>query len=214
MGEIRILEINDGALSWEISDIAGFFHATCFHAGLGIAGSGFAKVLATAKKIAFAEANERFLTSQLNTTADKAAWKLDFDESASGFAAGYSSDKSFLRAICEGCERWTLSNWIDQNLMMEELQGLELSPASKDIASRFSSISAYAKEVPVLVGEDLLRIQVSVILCWTKTGVYAGYGSKLSLPKSIDHAFVEAIRNFSIHKNQKSKVHFPYNRIH
>ncbi|NJM09453.1 MAG: YcaO-like family protein [Bdellovibrionaceae bacterium] len=213
MQKIETFSANSDDLLWEISELAGHYHVTCLHAGLGLAGSGFALLKETAKKKAFAELNERFIVDQLNSSDAKSEWVLNFDESCSGFAVGYTKSKAVLRAVCEGSERWALSKWVDEHFALEEVSFVTTSPVAAAIRHFFTGFSVYKNEVPVMLDNNVLKVQIAVALGWSDKGVFAGYGSKLNLEDAMDHAFVEALRNFLIYRNQRERSSFPYNRI-
>ncbi len=210
---MRTFSPEDGSLSWEISYISNYFHATCYSREMAVAGSGFAQFRETAKKKAHAELNERLLVRQLLNSTQFKEWGLDFDNSCSGFAVGYFESKSQLRAMAEGIERWTLSRWIDNHYSLPEISITNFSPASVAIQSFFERTSAYLKIVPFQLGNQLLVMNVAVVLGWKDGGVFAGYGSKLSANEAIDHAHIEALRNLVIFRNQPERDVFPYNRI-
>lgn len=211
---IKVYAPNSPRLQWEVSSLAGHFHVSCFDPDTELVGSGFSLILETAKKKAFAELNERSLASQLSNDREaRVAWFLDQDSSGSGFAVGYTESKSILRAILEATERWALSQWIDVGLEMETVFNTQSSPVSREVSGFFKSSSVYKIETPVLVSERLTVVQTAVVLGWTERGVFAGYGTKLNLQEAIDHAYIEALRNFLIFSNQNKRSSFPFNRI-
>jgi len=211
--EFKVHLPQDSNLTWEISQFGGGFHASCMNEERQMPGSGFSLVRETAKKKALAELNERLLVMQLHRTSQKEDWGLDFDDSCSGFAVGYNKTKTELRALAEGLERWTLSHWIDQGFEMAEISIEPSNQLRKDVSTYFETISTYLKTVNVLMGNQLLRFNIAVILGWAESGVFAGYGTKLNRDEAIDHAHIEALRNLLIYRNQRQRDDFPYNRI-
>lgn len=202
-------------LGWEISEIAGSFHVSCFHPETALTGSGFSLEKETAKKKALSELNERYLVSQLKTNpSQKEIWGLNLDDSCSGFAVGYSQTKAVVRAVCEASERWALSQWIDNHFALELFTDSISTPVAKTIQRNFIDCTTYRRKVSVLIDGKILEVNIAVVLGWTSSGVFAGYGSKLSADEALEHAFVEVMRNFVIHKNQPARESFPYNRIH
>jgi hypothetical protein len=214
MAEIKTFRADSTAFMWEISELSNGHHVTCYDPDQRLGGSGFSSQRDEAKKIAFAELNERYLVRQLN--ADKIqrqVWDLIFDESGSGFATGFSEQKAILRAVCEAAERWALSKWIDDRLALTPV-GKSPARLAQDAAKYFDECSVLKVEVPVLIQDQLIKIQVAVVLGWTKEGVFAGYGARMSLNEAIDHAYIEAVRNFVIAQNQATMTSFPFDRIH
>lgn len=212
---INQLHLTSDLLRWEISNIDPFIHASCYHTEMPFVGSGFGETLELAKKKAFSELNERYIVCQLNNNyIENDPWGLKFDGSCSGFALGYSREKTILRSICEAIERWTLSKWIDEGLNLNQTEDLKkLDLYQNAIAKHFSHCTSYFKVIPVNLHDKIIQVYVTVVLAWTKQGVFAGYGSKLNLYDSLNHAAIEALRNFLIDKNQQKRDFFPYNRI-
>ncbi len=203
------------SLQWEISTVANRYHVNCLDKKSGLRGSGYAQSIATAKKKAFVELNERGFYSQIRTDeAKRKAWGLDFDDSCSGFAAGYSQANVIRRALHEASERWALSKWMDGGMALPHADDTLLSEASKKIAAHFSSYSLYRQAVMFSLNGYPVVSQIAVALAWTSEGVFAGYGAKPNFSDAVDHAFVESMRNHLIHKNQIRRSSFPYNRIH
>lgn len=212
-GAIETFSPGDPRLRWEFSELAGHTHASCY-TDTGFGGSGFSLKREAAQRKAFAELNERYIVYQLVRHEKwKKDWKLDFDSSCSGFSVGFSKDKTLLRSLLEGCERWALSQWADKGFILEPIKAPH-SEVLEQMGQFFSESTLFKIEVPLLFGENLIKAQVAVFLGWTENGVYAGYGTKLSLRDAIEHSSIEALRNYLIHKNQQTRSHFPYNRIH
>lgn len=211
---IDILQPDSKNLFWEISNIGGHFHVSCVDKRLMKRGSGFHSDRAVAKKKAFVELNERYLVSQLAQDPEvRPLWALDADSSASGFAAGYDRQRTLLRALLEATERWTLSKWVDDHFAIPEVADHRPTAAQREIHSFFASASLFHINLPLLVQAELVNAHVAVFLGWTGSGVFAGYGTNLSKDEAIDHAHIEAYRNFVIFKNQPARKEFPYNRI-
>lgn len=212
MTSIKTFDLESDELFWEISEICGHYHANCLHVKSKFVGSGFARQKETAKKIAFSELNERYIVQQLSSDSSIApSWLLDFDESCSGFAIGFSRSKTIVRAICEGCERWAISQWIDGRLELPEISCAPMFGNS--LSTEFEDYSVFTKEFPILLSDKVLNIHVAVVLAWTTKGVFPGYGANLNSQDSLKHAFIEATRNYLIYKNQKAKDYFPFDRI-
>lgn len=202
-------------ISSEVSLLGDYYHVSYSSSQYDVKGSGFAKRLETAKKIAFSELNERYLVFQLLKQKNKKnRWGFEFDQSCSGFSVGYSEQKTILRSICEGVERWALSKWIDDGYALCT-PSISVSEhiLKSSILKSFDRINLYYVNVPLVISDLILNVYVSVFLGWKGRGVYAGYGAKTELQSAIDHASVEAIRNLLIYKNQVPQSHFPYNRI-
>lgn len=211
---VKTIELEDSELIWEISDLAGGFHVNCVDPLSAVTGSGFALSMETAKQKAFCELNERILYSQLLRREDlKAAWGFDFDRSGSGFAAGFSPEKTTFRSLCEGIERWALSQWIDGGYALSEIGAPEDSYLITHIQTIFDKVDCLTAEVPLLLNQKIMKIHVSVVLAWLGDGVFVGYGTKASQKESLEHASVESLRNWLIFKNQEKRRQFPFNRI-
>jgi hypothetical protein len=211
---IKTIPIGSKYLKWEFSEIAEHFHVSCVDLQKMERGSGFHADRSVAKKKAFVEMNERSLVQQL-VFDDKmqSEWGLDLDGSCSGFAAGYDREKTLLRSMFESVERWTLSRWIDDGFAINEVKENLGSPVRNEIQNFFDSHSLYLRKVPLIFQDHAIIVNLAVFLGWTKSGVFAGYGTKLDYNEAVDHAHVEAYRNFVIYKNQPEKTGFPYNRI-
>ncbi|MBX2989263.1 MAG: YcaO-like family protein [Bdellovibrionaceae bacterium] len=214
MRSIKAISLKSESLFWEMSEVSGYWHVNCIDKKFDVGGSGFSVLKETAKKKSFSELNERFLVTQIKSIdCKKKEWGLHFDNSCSGFAVGYSKSKTILRAILEGCERWTLSQWIDYKISLRELKIKLDSPMHQELTKFFSGYSIFFKTIPIYFAERILKAQVVVFLGWTEKGVFAGYGTKLIFEEALDHALVEAVRNFLIYENQQGNDQFPYDRI-
>lgn len=202
-------------LKWDYSKIAEtYFHANCSHKE--ISGSGFANNLCLAKKIAFSEFCERsFVLNLLNSKMQDDPWDIKFDSSASGFAVGYNLKNTVKRSLCEAVERWVLSKWVDEKFEIKILNSDSLTKKLQIFSKEYYlKYDLYHREQMLYLNNEVLKIHVVVFLGWQKSGVFVGYGSKFTLQDSINHAFIESLRNYTIFKNQIKRDYFPYDRIH
>lgn len=195
-------------LFWEISEVAKHYHVSCVERSRDVRGGGFHFDRTEAKKRAFVELNERHLVKQI-VAGQVPGWGVDFDWSGSGFAAGYDERSTKRRALLEAVERWALARWIDQRC---EIPRAPKVPSS-DLNAFYLDHSLYLLTIPLLVEREILNVHVAVFLGWSERGVFAGYGTKSTASEAVEHAQVEAYRNFVIDKNQPPRDYFPYDRI-
>lgn len=177
-------------------------------------GGGFGVNLELARKIAACEFVERSLfQSYKKDQALHQSWQLDTYPTACGFAAGFKRDRTVLRSILEGLERWTLSQWIDHQYAMDEIVEPKLDSISTSFASHFSSVRFFKKAVPFYLENKLVLGNVGCVVGFTSEGAFPGSTASLDGENLWEHSLLEAFRHLLISRNSQNKTEFPYNRI-
>lgn len=173
-----------------------------------------------ARKIALAEYLERMSVVEItNTISEHAKWGADLIPTACGFAAGFDKNNTILRALGEACERWVLSNWIDNQLFIEELSANEinLDPAAIFFSNQFSQVRYFKKKLKIFFQGMLVDVTVAQTTAFTEDGAFPG--SSVQVINNDDkflwqHSLLESYRHLlAIKNNPAGHDKFPANKV-
>lgn len=148
----------------------------------------------TAIRICVAEALERALFFKLSKSYLKDEYLISEFPSTCGFACGFENDKTALRALCEGLERWAWSKWIDSGHKIEIASDVNLDILSNELIKVFQKWTFYKKDFFI----NNTYLQFCVFVGETEFGAFAGSRVCGLQEDPWQHAIVEAFRN---HRN-------------
>lgn len=151
-----------------------------------------------ARRKATAEHLERKLVVELaQDLTSREAFSLDKYPSSCGFACGFNRMKTQMRALCEGVERWAVSQWIDHHFHIPRLEKrlleAKISPLGEALLEPFSERSFY--ELKLNLAD--FPVYVRIFLGETATGIFYGARATLNSSSLWEHEIVEAYRNIS-----------------
>lgn len=197
-----------------------YWHASILSADTITITGGYSESPELAIQIGLAELIERYEVNQLSKDPKlKKEFFLDTHNSSCGFAAGFSSSSTQLRAIAEAVERWGWSKWIDDGFSMQKLEAEEVKSLSLPnlFTKNFNELICFKKAIPIRVNQFLeLDLSLCVLLGLTEDGVFPGSRVDISSDLCWSHAALEAWRHFHISLDERSRnrKNFPFNRIH
>ncbi len=184
----------------------------------GALGGGLSTELETAKRIAIAETIEREVVRQINDSDLKSLFMLDKYPTSCGFAAGFESKATRLRAISEAVERWAWSKWIDDGFLLPSLKVTrnELQPLERYFFDSFDEVLFYSITIKTeLIPNFLPAVEFGVVLGVKGSGVFPG--SRIATRKSDlwQHSLIEAWRHMHIFGQNlnREQLEFPVDRI-
>ncbi|MGZ3772577.1 MAG: hypothetical protein ACXVCY_16370 [Pseudobdellovibrionaceae bacterium] len=168
--------------------------------GIGeIISSGCGELKDTAIRICIAEAFERGLVMKIfKDPKSKFDFQMQNFPTTCGFAAGFEREKTKLRAIAEGLERWAWSQWIDNkcDLDISPICKDELSPLSKIFLTNFTEFKSFKKELKLNLSGVDQSFELFIFLGLKKNGIFPG--SRVTIKgdnkESWDHSILEAYR--------------------
>ena len=169
-------------------------------------GGGCGSTLELSRRIAVAEIIERS-TFQKLMSQDKTSFLLDEFPTSCGFAAGFESEPTKLRAISESLERWALSKWIDDKLKLEPIHNssAQLGEIGFFFAKQFDELNMYAKTFALSSGEISIHIQFGAVVGFKNGGAFLGSRACSTKENPWDHALTEAWRHTVIAKSVPSE---------
>ena len=113
--------------------------------------AGFHKDKMQSRKIAIAEYLERTRFTEFRKSSEEIQkkWGLNLIPTACGFAAGFQKENTIRRSIGEAAERWVMSKWIDDDLLIEEIPSeivtSKLDKISQFFVSQFEQVLFFKK---------------------------------------------------------------------
>lgn len=150
-----------------------------------------------ARRICVAEAFERALFQKIcGDSLLRDEFHIDEFPTSSGFAAGFDSKSTRMRAICEGLERWAWSKWIDDGFLLDSAEPKTTSSLSGFLLKSFNSHKCYRRTFTISVDENPLVLQFGVFVGLTEHGAFAGSRICNINENPWDHAIIEAHRNY------------------
>ncbi len=167
-----------------------------FKSNFAISG-GTHKTKEVAIRIAIAELLERAYFKKIINDKDLASeFMFDRFPTTCGMACGFENDKTKLRAVAEGLERWVWSKWIDEGYLMDSMpfNELNLTPLSKELLARFEEGGQFYQKKFMFLNQEFY---FSVFLGVTENGIFAGSRVALKEDELWEHALIEAYRNYS-----------------
>lgn len=176
-------------------------------------GSGFAKDLTSARKIAIAEFIERKFVQRCRKSGEKNEWLLDIYPTSCGFAAGFDLANTKFRSTCEAIERWALSQWFDFNCPLEKYDQPFWSIESAPLRAQFENIKVFKKSFARLTDGPLQTFELCLLFGFSEKGAFMGCAVRNSLSQALEHALIEAHRHLLIAAQDRNFNLFPFNRI-
>jgi hypothetical protein len=177
------------------------YHSTVLDHKQQAIGGGTAETAEHALRIGVAEVAERYLFKSM-TKADKLNYLVNEFPTTCGFAAGFNREKTRLRSICEGLERWIWSKWIDDGFFIQEVELPSLAGLSKHFASHFGKIYYFQKQFHPKLNEGVsIDLTFGAIVGIKDDGAFAGSRVCSVTENPWEHAFVEAWRNLNNYEN-------------
>lgn len=170
-----------------------------------------------ARRIALAELIERYTFKQ-NVARGVDALILEEFPTSSGFAAGFESTPTKMRAVCEAVERWAISKWIDDGHYLPPIssQQVRLSPLAKFFASKFDQVLFFSRSFEIDVDGQQVLLKFGTVIGINDGGAFPG--SRVCSPSedTWEHALIEAWRHLGMASNKKKtfpKNDFYYDRV-
>lgn len=161
-----------------------------------------------ARRICVAEAFERaFFQEICGNPLLRKEFHIDDFPTSSGFAAGFTSKSTKMRAICEGLERWAWSKWIDDGFLLNSATLSTTSTLSDFLLKSFESYQCYHRTFTISVDESSLTLQFGVFVGLTEQGAFAGSRICSISENPWNHAIIEA------HRNLKNSEYFDENGL-
>ena len=176
-------------------------------------GSGFAKDLEAARKIAVAEFIERKFVQVLRQSPDRDQWRLQTNPTSCGFAAGYDPLNTKIRSVGEALERWALSQWMDFNCPLDAISNLPSSSVNSQLLKSFDELKSFKKDFVVRIDNSLISFELCVLVAFKDSGAYMGCAVRNTIEEAFAHSLVEAQRHLIISQQDRNFELFPYNRI-
>lgn len=171
-----------------------------------------------AMRICIAEAFERGLAMKISQEPDlRNSFKIHEYPTTCGFAAGFDKEKTKLRAIAEGLERWAWSKWIDHNCALNEtslnLKGL--TSLGHFFVAQFQDFKCYEKIFSLSLDNIEFRLKLIIFLGFTNDGIFPGSRVTMSGDEygNWDHAILEAYRCLKNFKLSNKTNLFPEDLI-
>ena len=184
------------------------WHATGLTAQ-GIAlGSGFHSSREMARRISISELLERAVFRIGKTASWGGPFLLKEFPSTSGFAAGFDSKATRIRAVLEAHERWAWSKWIDDGFRVEEVTGIAtLSKLSTSLLGVFDSIRFFHCQFmgDMDLSGQAQKLHFGVLLGLKDDGVFPGSRVAMNPDDIWDHAAVEAWRHHQLTRVNSSQ---------
>lgn len=206
--EYHISEIKDKS-----DNILGYHSTVMDSLETPIAG-GFATSLNEANKIALAEFIERKTVKRFAAESkSKKEWHLDKLQTGCGFAVGFDKRNTLLRSICEGVERYVLSQWIDNKKPLRKVNP-PLSQIGNYFYAQFESVDFYHVEVPFVSERSAFSVHIGATVGLSEKGAFLGSNAQVGPCDLWTHALLESFRHFLLSVNTETKDIFPYNRVH
>lgn len=163
-----------------------------------------------ALRICIAEALERTFFRTIAKSELRNSFMIDDFPSTCGFACGFDNDKTKLRAVCEGLERWAWSKWIDDGFYIEQIQVKNhITSITKELASRFEENYYFTKSFNL--NNNVYTF--GVFLGFKKNGVFAGSRVCLQSDDPWQHSVIEASRNLKNFEYAQSNNQFESTQI-
>lgn len=175
-------------------------------------GSGFAKDLASARKIAVAEFIERRFVQDARKLAPQ-IWLLNEFPTSCGFAAGYDYINTKVRSVGEAIERWALSRWFDFNNPLDTASINETPEEYKILLSEFDDVAVFKKSFLVNLEANLVSFELCLFVGFKDTGCFMGCAVRNTFNEAIGHSIIEAHRHLLISQQNRDFEIFPFNRI-
>ena len=155
-------------------------------------------------QIAVSEFHERMAYSLIaNNSQLHKKWGIDFSNSTDGFAFGYDSRKTFMRALCESSERWIFSNWIDFNsFKLNMVSSEELKKQFSTFTDSFDELLLFKKRFKIKYKGTYFNACIYLSIGLSKTGAFPG--SRVVIDNDNDgweHAMLESWRHYKFSKN-------------
>jgi hypothetical protein len=192
----------DGATTsgWHASAISKFGTAL---------GSGCHSNRDVARRIALAEMLERAVFKKLRHSPQR--HRLLFDEfpSTSGFAAGFDSQSTMLRAVFEAHERWAWSKWVDDGFALRERKFDPSLPAfASELIRIFDQVRFFEARFlgEIRPSQEPETLHFGVLLGFKGNGVFPGSRVAFDERDIWSHAAVEAWRHYHLTQVKKQEV--------
>lgn len=150
-----------------------------------------------AHRIAFAEAFERKCFLSLNEQ-ETLALEVNKYPTTCGFAAGFESEKTKLRAIAEAVERWAWEKIVDENEVISEIPIIAEDNLSSFLMQSFDKVKGYSKTMDFTFDNRNFKATLLIALGFTKEGVFPGSRVVFGEKKNFQHALLEAWRHLKI----------------
>lgn len=191
----------------------GFWQVTALEKNGEPLGSGFAKNLSAARKIAVAEFIERQFVLDLRNSSEAEKWRLDHHPTACGFAVGFDPLNTQIRSIAEALERWALSKWMDDGCYLEKERREVCSHEGVKVLGEFDDCFVFKKEFFVNIGKICTSFHLCVLAATRGNGSFMGSAVRTNFSDALTHSLMEAYRHYIISKQDRNFNIFPYNRI-
>ena len=194
------------------------WHIVLFDIQKNALGGGFHTNKEIARKIAIAEVAERKVVQNLLASNLKNKFKLDSHPSTCGFAAGFESEKTRLRAMAESIERWAWSMWIDENYKIEsvKIENVNLKDIDSYFINFFDSVIFFNKKINTEHIKNFVdSVDLGIVIGFKDGGAFPGSRVSHKSEDNWTHALVEAVRHLQITKKYTGSIDkpFPYGRI-
>jgi hypothetical protein len=158
-----------------------------------------------ARQICAAEAIERAHVRMARESTEQGNDPLLLVEipTSCGFAAGFESQPTIFRAVCEAVERWCWSKWIDEGysparveVKTETRLGLYFSLEFDSVHWFRSSVKISGKMLPDFIPRSLI---FSAAICAKNGGIFPGSRVSTEVDDLITHPLLEAWRHRAIY---------------
>ncbi|RYZ89804.1 MAG: hypothetical protein EOP06_08795 [Proteobacteria bacterium] len=170
---------------------------------------GFGSSLNLARRICAAEAIERsyFFTLSEASEVDKAAFLMNEFPSSCGFAAGFELAPTIFRAQCEAIERWTWSQWVDQEQEMPQAASPMLGEVEKKFAGVFDRVAFFEKQISCDQIPELSNQQIvfSAVIGQKGKGIFPGSRVSGLKDNRWGHGLLEAWRHLKVFEGSQQK---------
>lgn len=205
--ESPIRDSNQAMLGWSVNAIS----------NNKAVGGGFSSSRETARRVAVAEVIERlsFRNIAISQYADNFLTG-DFPTTC-GFAAGFESEKTRLRSISEGVERWAWSKWIDERYLINSFSGAsEISALGQFLIGQFDKVNFFFLEIDTsFIPNYFNKVYLGITVSIKDNGVFPGSRVSPNRDDIWEHSLVESWRHLVIFRNLQKKEESvrPFDRI-
>lgn len=161
-------------------------------------------------RICLAEAIERGCAKKIaNDPKLTSEFLINNYPTTCGFAAGFEKNKTKLRAIAEGIERWAWSKWIDDLCGLDEIgfNNILVGKLEEKLFHQFDEYRLFKKQINFNISGEKLDLIFVVFIGFTPIGAFPGsrvYINQKNLNFDFNHSIVEASRILNNIKKSKN----------
>ncbi len=153
-----------------------------------------------ALRVCLAEAIERGYAKKIaNNSKLKNDFLINSHPTTCGFAAGFEKNKTKLRSISEGIERWAWSKWIDNKCAMNEISAdvINLDMLEKTLLTKFTDYRLFKKSIILNIDGEKYDFILVIFIGYTQNGAFPGsrvYLNQNNQCYDFNHSVIEACR--------------------